>query len=151
MIARLKYIVLLLFLISCNVETSTITEYRVKNNTTHDLTFSLYHTDYKDSAPTVIELVTQIPADGEVSQTYGDATGSQLYRYPLGESTDSVIIIFDDSRKLVYRRSELNVHRNILHMENYAERVSEDDNLTTYTYTYTLTEEDYKNAYPIEE
>lgn len=151
MIAKLKFIAPLLFLISCIVETSTITEYIVKNQTTHDLSLVLYHNAYEDSIPRVVESITQIPVDGESSQMHGDATGSQLYRYPLGESTDSVIIIFDDSRKLVYRRNEPDVERNILNIENYVERIREDNNLTTYTYTYTLTEKDYSNAVPVDE
>ncbi|SHJ46418.1 hypothetical protein SAMN05444280_12036 [Tangfeifania diversioriginum] len=150
MLAKLKLIAPLLFLISCIVETSTNTVYVVKNKTMHEVTLTLYDVNYGDSLPQVSESTVHIAVNNVFSQMYGDDTGSQLYRYPFGESTDSVIIIFDGSRKLIHRRNELNSYRNILNRENYVERVSEDNNLTTYTYTYILTEEDYNSAVPLE-
>ncbi len=151
MLAKLKFIVPLIFLFSCIVETSTNTMYTIKNETVHDVNLTLYKLHYINSLLQVSESTVGIAANDEFREIYGGDTGSQLFLYPFGESTDSVIIIFDSSRKLIHRRNELDSYRSILNRNSYIERVNEDNNITYYHYTYTLTEEDYNNAVPIEE
>ncbi len=147
MLAKLKFIVPLLFLFSCIVEDDTLTIYNVKNETVYDISMVIHNFVYHESLPPIPDSIIQISANDVFSINYG---GSH-YPFPLGESTDSVIIIFDGSRKLIHRRNELDTYRNILNRDSYVERVNEDNHVTYYHYTYTLTEEDYNNAVPIED
>lgn len=62
-----------------------------------------------------------------------------------GPAADSVYIIFDDIKQLIYKRGD-GKNRNIFDIENY-EEIEIDDDLQ---FTYSITNEDYENAILIE-
>jgi len=66
---------------------------------------------------------------------------------PFGGTADSVKIIFGNQKEKVYRKNNLN-SRNPLLIGNYQLSSKSEDYCE---YLYTITEEDYNNAAPIEE
>lgn len=63
---------------------------------------------------------------------------------------DTVQLMFSNKKVLQYSLNSVNT-RNILYIDNYLMEVNRDKNYISSNYTYTITEEDYNNATPIEE
>ncbi len=80
----------------------------------------------------------------------GDDSGGTIGIFN-NESIDSVVIYFNDERRIIYVCKNLYTSncdgKNILNRYDNFERSY--DGKKTYTYTYTITQEDYDNAEPI--
>ena len=140
------------------VENTWTDEFAIENGTVHSVT--IYYRFTTDIEGTITKLDTiEIKPNSEYLELdrrgfKTDATGV----FPI--TTDSVLIKFDNEKILLqtcerFFSEECMVERNIVNYWNESNYTKEvigkgDCGAKEYRYTYTITEEDYNNAIPIE-
>jgi hypothetical protein len=139
-------------------EKSWTDEYAIENGTNFFITI-YYRYETFDDVPEIkldtIEIMPNSEFLGYKMRGFG-TDGTRIF--PV--TTDSVVIQFDNKKKTVqtcerFFKEECTVERNIVNYwdeSNYTKKVIGGECGTKeYRYTYTITEEDYNNAVPIEE
>ena len=121
--------------VSCTKETGTINETVIVNNSGYNVSFTAYNR--QDIAFTL--------AHGEkASETREhDSGGAEIFP----TESDSIIIVFKDSRIAKYYNATVPNGRSPFYIGAYnKESLGEKNDFNRYTYTYTITEEDFNNA-----
>jgi hypothetical protein len=130
-----------LLLSSCGMEPESLTEFIVKNSSSHNVEFTIFNGElpHKVGAQTITILLNE---DSEESYIYTMDGENRFYdNYVLG-GPDSVYITFDNNRLITYKPNEPDP-RNFIDISSWeGEKMSD----THYIYTYSITNEDYENA-----
>jgi hypothetical protein len=137
-------IAIVLVFFSCDrMEPYTNVEFVVINNSSHNV--ELHYFIFMTAYSSVKDTTFNIPENSEIRIFYEDDMGSSIYGSPLGLIPDSVYIIFDNTKRIVYKQAEID-DKGILDIENYDEEQVDEHN---YEFTYTISETDYDNAVEI--
>ena len=135
-------IILLLFcLVSCIIEDSTDVTFTINNQSEQAVKISIKNASL-DGGSVRKDTVLSILVHASFTYNYSDIGGANTL--PFG-GVDTVWVIFNTADSVLYVYKD-NSSRNILKTESYEKNVTTKKHITSYTYTYTLTEEDYQNA-----
>jgi len=150
---------LILFIIFflCSCEKSWYHEYVIINDTDYNVTISAYDTDVN---PTFNSDVITINPGSSYSVLKGNGLNADYHGvFTIGE-IDSVVIIFNNERSIIQTCNfeygdACKFDRNIMDYNNESDFVKtkkgKSQGKQEYRFTYTITEEDYNNAVPIED
>ncbi len=121
---------------SCTKETGTINETVILNNSGYDVLFTVCGNHY--------DVVMSLKNGEEASETREhDSGGAEIF--PL--ESDSIIVIFDNTHIAKYYYESLPDGRSPYNIDSYSmEFLGEKNDFNRYSYTYTITEEDYKRS-----
>ena len=138
-------LIIILIINSCIKEKAVTTSFIVKN-------LSDYHVDllifgFEDNLKAKVDTIFNIPTDSQIKVCYGGTLGTSVYNFPFGIDVDSAFIVFENLRRTIYRRENIS-NRNILNIQSYTGGKIDDD---YYEYIYSIINEDFNNAIPIEE
>ena len=141
------FLVWLLICFSCTKDFTTSTIFIITNNTDKEVelsiklgTYIVGHSDRDTFAIFPSESITQeYKADGK----------NAVYSYPFDPGADSVKINFNSKRMLSYTLLD-STSRNPLLFENYTNTKISSSDGGVYECIFTIIEEDYNNAVPIE-
>lgn len=143
---RIIILVITVFLIhSCCIEPEpedVKSNYTIKNASTHNVKLKIFDL-YIQESNYYCDTTLLLMQSSEVSFQY------KFLSYldgAFGPAADSVYIIFDDVRQIIYRRNDGNP-RDIFNINNW-DKIIESD--TYFKYIYIITDEDYSNATTIE-
>lgn len=143
---RIIILVITVFLIhSCWIEPEpedVKSNYTIKNASTHNVKLKIFDL-YIQESNYYCDTTLLLMQSSEVSFQY------KFLSYldgAFGPAADSVYIIFDDVRQIIYRRNDGNP-RDIFNINNW-DKIIESD--TYFKYIYIITDEDYSNATTIE-
>ena len=127
-----------LFISACGPEPpDTDTEYTLKNVSSHNIKIEIFDAYFDHIKNDTIFFIT---SNSDIS--YRFINNSHL---PFGGPTDSVYIVFNDTKQIIYRWDDENP-RNILDLNSYdGGKVSD----YWYKYEYFITDDDYDNAVEI--
>lgn len=138
------YVILLMLLsVACTDETGVSKETVIVNNSGDSISFTAY-TYHGDDISLKL-------ANGEkaVETRSGDTGGSEMFPRTVADSV--IIIIFNNSRIAKYYHDDITKDRSPFNLDSYLEEsLGNKDDYDMYRFTYTITEEDYKKAQPIE-
>lgn len=121
---------------SCRPEPYDLeTRFTIYNESSHYIELTIYQTYfdyiYKDTT-------FQLPSGTKFSYEYINIPAET----PFGGAEDSAVIVFDNSKRIIYRKND-NQSRNILDINSFTcKRIS----LYFYDYQYSITDDDYLNA-----
>nr|WP_321407031.1 hypothetical protein [uncultured Carboxylicivirga sp.] len=134
-------IVFAVVLLSCIKEPSLTTQTVVRNESSYLIRYIIYGYNTTDYTDTI-----NILADSQYLEENFSDDGSFMI-FPIG--SDSVKIIFNTDKQLVYVHyiDDTNRDRNPYSIDAYNKEKMTDE---YYRFTYSFTNEDYKNALPIE-
>lgn len=143
---RISYIIVFIAIVftSC-VDYQTMTGFNIINNSKKVVQVNFYNTDlnmygfYKDTTVMLID-------GSQFKYTDFNKGKNSFSSLPFGASTDSVILIFNDTVKVTYRqplRFTDNNTRNILSLDSYDGGYVKKN---LYEFYYTITKEDYQAA-----
>jgi hypothetical protein len=136
----LIWIVLILFLSSCIIDYTTMTEFVIENNSNQKVKVKVqnFETVFYSSVDTVFS----IDVNSKISFQYEEDGEDSKYQFPFGISSDSIMIFFNDSISTFYTK-DYSSQRNPLQIENYSgDKVKEG----LYRYIYEFTNQDYREA-----
>nr|WP_321407028.1 hypothetical protein [uncultured Carboxylicivirga sp.] len=133
-------LVAMLLLISCTIETGTINETVIINNSGNNVSFTAYFSHQ--------DIVITLENGEEASETRShDSGGAEIFP----TLSDSIFIVFNDTRIAKYYNEIVPGGRSPFNIDAYnLESLGEKNHFNKYSYTYTISEEDYNNAIPIE-
>ena len=150
----LLFILLSTLFYSC--ERSWYYEYVIENSTNHEVTIYAFDTD---KGSTVNNETIEIPSKGRYSVLKGNGFDGDYQGVFNTEEIDSVVICFDNSKLLIQScthsiGTSCEFDRNIMNYNNESDFIKtkrgKSQGHEEYRFTYTITEEDYNNAVPIE-
>ena len=118
----------------------TAIDYTIKNISSYDINLTVFNVVLPLSTISV-DTIFEIQKDKIIYFPYINSG-----RLPFDGAADSAYITFDDNFRIIYRRGDLQP-RNILDINSYSGGEVKENWLK---YEYTITNEDYNNAEPIE-
>ncbi len=113
--------------------------YIIRNKTTHDIKIKVFDACMRKGYLSTDTTFLLPSINSEVKYSF-EATS-----YVFGCKVDSTYIIFNDNRRIIYRRGEPSI-RNITYRSRWMLEKVDDDRLE---FEYNITEEDYKKAVKI--
>jgi hypothetical protein len=137
------FLIAIICLVSSCGDRGTDTLFYVKNRSNHNVKLTLFNANIQGISQS-IDTTYIMPNLSEITNFVSMKGNNDYSLLPFG-SPDSARIIFDDNLKISFKRDD-SKSRNILHFENYTGGKADD---RRYEFTYTITEDDYKNAKPI--
>ncbi len=148
-------IFIVLFIWACNLDNRISAEYSIAriiiNGTDHTVKLNMYTREGEvDDVMLTLNPLDSAVFDAGCTASGGNTTCSKNGVFDVYASSleDSVHVIFDGEKILRYYRTEIG--RNIINRSQAEGYIVEGSGTSQETYTYTITEEDYKNAKPIE-
>ena len=156
---RLIPFILFAFTVSCEITDIDYDSYTIKNETNKSLTilaFDKFH--YSDTV--LVEINDTFLIDSIIINPYESyyvekrkGEDDEPGGYFSSADVDSVIILFDHARRLTYVcnkviSSACYADKNIMNWHEYSESTYKKKR--GYDYTYTITNEDYESAEPVE-
>jgi hypothetical protein len=153
---KLMIIILIPVFFLCACEKSWYHEYIISNDTNVEVTIYAYDTDVE---PVFNSDVININAKSQYSVLKGNGIDMDYQGvFTIGE-VDSVVINFNNERSLIQSCAfeygdGCNFDRNIMNFRNEQDFIKRNRGKASgqqqYSFTYTITQEDYNNAVPIE-
>lgn len=139
---KIIFLIVISFLVTLCSDGGTDTVFYVKNNSGHSVKLSIFNVEIQ-SKSWVKDTTYVLPNLSEINNTVS-LKGHGYAMLPFG-NPDSAYIVFDNSLIIMFKRNDPNI-RNVLNFDSYTGGKKEDN---LYEFTYTITEDDYKNAKPI--
>jgi len=131
--------------LSCNKsEPESDTEFIIKNLSSHKVELTVFDAYLPDKFNTE-DITVLLNINSEKSYIYSLDGEHMFIDFTFGRTADSAYIIFNNSRKIKYKRNDLNP-RNIIDINSWKGLIVSD---TYFIYTYSITDEDYENAIEI--
>jgi len=132
----LVFVLLVLAMNSCKPEPADSEyDYIIINNSSYHVNLNIFYLNY-DSVPK--DSLLALSSNAEIKNHHINYNPGNAFSLPV----DSVFLIFDNTKRLVYRKDDGQL-RNILDINNYTGGKVND---YWYKYQYIITNEDYFNA-----
>ena len=144
---KFSLIIVTLLFIACQKDYTTYTNYVLSNKSTKDVEIQFKNFLYDQSLPPK-DTFFIVPLGANFEYSYYMDGKEAIFSYPFGWNTDSVRIIFNNSKEQLYSRSDLS-ERNPLLFDNYNTQKVNDGDGGVYECIYIIEEEDYENAIPL--
>lgn len=140
MVKHKIYLIAIVFLVSCIKETGNINETIIDNKSGHAISLTIFINGQKKTI--------NLKNSEKISETREHDTGSASI-FPM--ESDSIFIVFSNVYTLKYYNAIPLSDRSFYNINAYSkESLGKKKNIESYIYTYTITEEDYNAASPIE-
>lgn len=129
------FLAIMFLFVSCTKETGIINETVIVNNSGYNVLFTAYNRQ---------DIAITLKHGEKASETrVGDTGEAEIF--PM--ESDSIIIVFNDTHIVKYYNADVPRGRSPFNIDAYSkEPLGEKNDFIRYTYTYTITEEDFGNA-----